>query len=151
MCALLFHYYFINNTLELALYSRLSDVTYSMPFKESDREFWTILRTSWTPLHTQLLRLILSWVCSALTVYFNQLNHQTFLQWTSHFFGLLCRNSVVFPSKNLEGLRSMVMRMICTFDKGWYERVFKTWVNRHEKCEQCNGRYFENESNWEPC
>lgn len=46
---------------------------------------------------------------------------------------------------NLGELKLEVSRIISKFDKQWFQNVFKSWVQRHEKCISCDGRYFEKE------
>lgn len=46
---------------------------------------------------------------------------------------------------SLASLRQEAHRVVATLDGDWYRDVFNSWVNRHEKCINASGRYFEKE------
>ena len=44
---------------------------------------------------------------------------------------------------SLEELTYSTHGIIRQFDSAWYQKVFSKWAERHRKCVECRGEYFE--------
>lgn len=44
---------------------------------------------------------------------------------------------------NFYELSVAVKTIVKSFDEGWYKDVFRQWIQRHNKCIDCNGDYIE--------
>lgn len=42
--------------------------------------------------------------------------------------------------KQLQNTTNAIIKM---YPQEWYENIFNQWIYRHQRCIECNGRYFE--------